>query len=114
MPTGLGPAQQEVFRLAHRENSGNSPGQSGAGGYTVSYFYFSSVTLEQCRSEGAMILFTVMDHDVLTSNDFAGEAFLSLNTIPGVADNSASIDNFHGLKTQDLNLMHQKNRSRWF
>lgn len=73
--------------------------------------FSSSVTLEQCRSEGAMILFTVMDHDVLTSNDFAGEAFLNLQTIPGVADNSSSVDNFHGLKTQDLNLMHQKNKS---
>ena len=41
----------------------------------------SSVTLEQCRSEGAMILFTVMDHDVLTFNDFAGEAYLSLNQV---------------------------------
>nr|CAD7586946.1 unnamed protein product [Timema genevievae] len=71
-----------------------------------------SVTLEQCRSEGAMILFTVMDHDVLTFNDFAGEAFLALGSIPGVADNNSSIDNFHGLKQVDLNLMHQKNKSK--
>ncbi|XP_049958589.1 BAI1-associated protein 3 [Schistocerca serialis cubense] len=70
-----------------------------------------SVTLEQCRHEGAMILFTVMDHDVLTSNDFAGEAFLALGNIPGVADNNTSIDNFHGLKQVDLNLMHQKNKN---
>jgi len=61
-----------------------------------------------------MILFTVMDHDVLTSNDFAGEAFLSLYNIPGVDDNNTSIDNFHGLKTVDLCLMHQKNRSKLF
>ena len=32
-----------------------------------------------------MLLFTVMDYDVLTANDFAGEALLSLNAIPGVA-----------------------------
>nr|CAD7193595.1 unnamed protein product [Timema douglasi] len=70
-----------------------------------------SVTLEQCRSEGAMILFTVMDHDVLTFNDFAGEAFLALGSIPGVADNNSSIDNFHGLKQVDLSLMHQKNKN---
>ncbi|XP_063228828.1 BAI1-associated protein 3 [Bacillus rossius redtenbacheri] len=70
-----------------------------------------SVTLEQCRAEGAMILFTVMDHDVLTSNDFAGEAFLALGSIPGVADNNSSIDNFHGLKAIDLVLMHQKNKN---
>ncbi|KAJ8895018.1 hypothetical protein PR048_000327 [Dryococelus australis] len=70
-----------------------------------------SVTLEQCRADGAMILFTVMDHDVLTSNDFAGEAFLALGNIPGVADNNSSIDNFHGLKAIDLILMHQKNKN---
>ncbi|GLH13404.1 uncharacterized protein GBIM_17982 [Gryllus bimaculatus] len=70
-----------------------------------------SVTLEQCRVEGAMILFTVMDHDVLTFNDFAGEAFLALGNIPGVDENNTSIDNFHGLKTVELNLMHQKNKN---
>lgn len=67
--------------------------------------------MEQCRAEGAMILFTVMDHDVLTANDFAGEAFLALSSVPGVADTNSSIDNFHGLKQAELPLMHQKNRS---
>lgn len=57
-----------------------------------------------------MICFTVMDHDVLTSDDFAGEAFLSLATIPGVALASPA-DNFHGLKPVELPLMHQKNKS---
>ncbi|XP_070168041.1 BAI1-associated protein 3 isoform X3 [Polyergus mexicanus] len=70
-----------------------------------------SVHVEQCRDPNAMILFTVMDHDVLTANDFAGEAFLGLGTIPGVADTNTSIDNFHGLKHQELPLMHQKNRN---
>ncbi|XP_076667027.1 BAI1 associated protein 3 isoform X1 [Andrena cerasifolii] len=70
-----------------------------------------SVSVEQCRSPDAMVLFTVMDHDVLTANDFAGEAFLGLSTIPGVADTNASIDNFHGLKHTELPLMHQKNRN---
>ncbi|XP_020709879.1 BAI1-associated protein 3 isoform X2 [Athalia rosae] len=70
-----------------------------------------SVSVEQCRSPDAMILFTVMDHDVLTANDFAGEAFLGLSSIPGVADSNASIDNFHGLKHQDLPLMHQQNKN---
>ncbi|XP_064115164.1 BAI1-associated protein 3-like [Macrobrachium nipponense] len=65
-------------------------------------------TLESCQSEGAMILFTLMDHDVITCNDFGGEAFLSLNTIPGVVPSSASVDNFHGLKPIELNLMFQK------
>lgn len=49
-----------------------------------------------------------MDHDVITCNDFGGEAFLSLNTIPGVVASSSSVDNFHGLKPIELNLMFQK------
>ncbi|KAL1129161.1 hypothetical protein AAG570_013692 [Ranatra chinensis] len=69
-----------------------------------------SVTLEQCKSEAAMIAFTVMDHDVLTANDFAGEAFLSLSSIPGVSS-ASSADNFHGLKHVELPLMHQKNKN---
>lgn len=69
-----------------------------------------SVTLEQCRVPGAMILFTVMDHDVLTANDFAGEAFLALGSIPGV-NSTCNADNFHGLKHVDLPLMHQKNKN---
>ncbi|XP_076272507.1 BAI1 associated protein 3 [Rhynchophorus ferrugineus] len=69
-----------------------------------------SVSLEQCKAPGAMVAFTVMDHDVLTANDFAGEAFLALGTISGVADN-ASVDNFHGLKPVDLTLMQQHNKN---
>lgn len=90
--------------------------------FDISFTYFSvvksrilvrsSVSVDQCRSPDAMVLFTVMDHDVLTANDFAGEAFLGLSTIPGVTDTNASIDNFHGLKHTELPLMHQKNRSK--
>lgn len=69
-----------------------------------------SATLEQCLVEGAMIAFTVMDHDVLTANDFAGEAFLALGNIPGVADYSTSVENFHGLKQVDLPLMQQNDK----
>ncbi|KZS09905.1 putative BAI1-associated protein 3 [Daphnia magna] len=70
------------------------------------------VTLEQCRQETAMLLFTVMDYDVLTANDFAGEALLSLNTVPGVAATPQGLDTFHGLKQIDLVLMHQPNKRR--
>lgn len=59
-----------------------------------------------------MIAFTVMDHDVLTANDFAGEAFLSLNNIPGVVESNVGIDNFHGLKSIDLILMQQKDKRK--
>lgn len=68
--------------------------------------------MEQCRYPGTMIAFTVMDHDVLTANDFAGEAFLSLGSIPGVADTGSGVDNFHGLKPVELVLMQQHQRSK--
>lgn len=69
------------------------------------------MSLEQCSHESAMICFTVMDHDVITANDFAGEAFLALGNIPGVAEYTTSIDNFHGLKQVDLPLMQQHDKS---
>lgn len=50
-----------------------------------------------------------MDHDVITANDFAGEAFLSLNNIPGVSE---GIDNFHGLKPIELVLMQQRDKRK--
>ncbi|KAM8960423.1 BAI1-associated protein 3-like [Pelodytes ibericus] len=46
-------------------------------------FYFS-VSSEQCRRKSACILFTVMDHDWLSTNDFAGEAVLPMNIIYGL------------------------------
>ena len=33
---------------------------------------------------GNVIHFTVMDHDLVWSNDFEGEAFLELQSLPGV------------------------------
>jgi len=98
-----------VFILQHQQK----PGRIEIIFNVYMYFslFLSSVSVEQCRDLNAMVLFTVMDHDVLTANDFAGEAFLGLSTIPGVADTNTSIDNFHGLKHQELPLMHQKNRS---
>lgn len=75
-------------------------------------FEFGTITLEQCTQESAMIAFTVMDHDVITANDFAGEAFLSLNNIPGVAESILGVDNFHGLKPIDLILMQQRDKCK--
>lgn len=73
-----------------------------------------SVTQEQCQVEAAMIVFTVMDHDVLTANDFAGEAFLALTNIPGVASNfnMNSIDNFNSLAPIELPLLEMKDKSK--
>ncbi|XP_004403174.1 PREDICTED: BAI1-associated protein 3 isoform X5 [Odobenus rosmarus divergens] len=47
-------------------------------------FYFS-VPAEACRRRSACVLFTVMDHDWLSTNDFAGEAALGLGSIGGIA-----------------------------
>ncbi|XP_068614263.1 protein unc-13 homolog D-like [Brachionichthys hirsutus] len=43
------------------------------------------VSLDQCRSPGACLVVSVLDHAVLMSDDFEGEAFLGLKAIPGVA-----------------------------
>lgn len=67
--------------------------------------------MDQCRHESAMILFTVMDHDVITSNDFAGEAFLSLNSIPGVL--APLPHDINAIDRVDLILMHQQNKSKY-
>lgn len=45
----------------------------------------SSVPAEACRRRGACVLFTVMDHDWLSTNDFAGEAALGLGGVSGIA-----------------------------
>ncbi|XP_058141536.1 BAI1-associated protein 3 [Dasypus novemcinctus] len=47
-------------------------------------FHFS-VPAEACRRRAACALFTVMDHDWLSANDFAGEAALGLAGVVGVA-----------------------------
>ncbi|XP_067859183.1 BAI1-associated protein 3 isoform X2 [Heptranchias perlo] len=43
-----------------------------------------TVTGEQCKNSIACIHFTVMDHDWLSTNDFAGEAVLPLQEIHGL------------------------------
>lgn len=44
----------------------------------------SLVSLEQCQALGACLVVTVLDHDTLRPDDFEGEAFLGLKSIPGV------------------------------
>lgn len=47
--------------------------------------YPSLVSLDQCQALGACLAVTVLDHDTLRTDDFEGEAFLALKSIPGVA-----------------------------
>ena len=71
---------------------------------------FSPAFSDQCRSDDAMILFSIFDHDVLTANDFGGEAFFALKNVPGVQCGNSSVGNFRGLKQVDLPLMFQENK----
>ncbi|EEC08524.1 munc13-4, putative [Ixodes scapularis] len=45
-----------------------------------------SVAQERCRQAVALLSFTVMDHDMMTRNDFEGEAFFALAAVPGVEE----------------------------
>ena len=56
----------------------------------MSFYTSSEVSVSQCSKVGACILFTVMDHDFMMTNDFAGEAYLSLNNIPGISGEDIS------------------------
>lgn len=86
----------------------NAPITSGFDFFFFASLFRSAVSMDQCRHESAMILFTVMDHDVITSNDFAGEAFLSLNSIPGVL--TPLPHDINAIDRVDLILMHQQNK----
>uniref|UniRef100_A0A6I8QP58 Unc-13 homolog D n=1 Tax=Xenopus tropicalis TaxID=8364 RepID=A0A6I8QP58_XENTR len=44
------------------------------------------VAAEQCKGAGACLLLTVFDYDTLRSNDFEGEAFLALSSLPGLQE----------------------------
>ena len=58
--------------------------------------FCSNVPLPQCRKKGAALVFTVMDHDYVFQNDFAGEVFMALRDIPGVdGDNVSGFEALH-------------------
>ncbi len=59
-----------------------------------------------------MLRFSVFDHDVLSFNDFAGEAYLALASVPGLQDASSSVDNFHGLKQITLPLSFEEHKGQ--
>ncbi|XP_075979118.1 BAI1 associated protein 3 [Anticarsia gemmatalis] len=48
-----------------------------------------TVSLDACRHAGAALALSVWDRDVLTADDFAGEAFVALARVPGVHSHSA-------------------------
>uniref|UniRef100_UPI00398E5D36 protein unc-13 homolog D isoform X3 n=1 Tax=Pristiophorus japonicus TaxID=55135 RepID=UPI00398E5D36 len=70
-------------------------------------FEFSNVTPEQCRSVGACLLLTVFDHDTLGSDDLEGEAYFSLQDIPGL-DSTEEALNVSKVPQSRLTLGHPK------
>lgn len=68
------------------------------------------VSAEECQDEVAMIQFSVYDYDVLTANDFGGEAMIGLASVPGVQCGNSYVGNFHGLKQIHLPLLFQHNK----
>ncbi|ESO87159.1 hypothetical protein LOTGIDRAFT_91451, partial [Lottia gigantea] len=62
----------------------------------------------QCQRHGATLLFTVMDHDLVFQNDFAGEAYLSMAEIPGV--DGVEVSGYEALSIVALPLMHPKHK----
>ncbi|XP_078081396.1 protein unc-13 homolog D isoform X2 [Mustelus asterias] len=70
-------------------------------------FEFSDVTPEQCRSKGACLLITVFDHDTLLSDDLEGEAYFSLQDVPGL-DSTEEELNISRVPQSRLMLGHPK------
>ena len=69
--------------------------------------FSSPAYYEQLMEDDAMVLFSLYDYDVLTCNDFGGEAFFPLRDVPGTQ--RGKVGNFHGLKQVELALMFQEN-----
>ncbi|XP_038633526.1 protein unc-13 homolog D isoform X2 [Scyliorhinus canicula] len=74
-------------------------------------FEFSDVIPEQCRSKGACLLITVFDHDTLLSDDLEGEAYFSLQDIPGL-DSTEEALNISKVPQSRLMLGHPKPRDK--
>lgn len=67
-----------------------------------------NVSIDQCRQRGAVLVFTVMDHDYVFENDFAGEAYVDLCNIPGV--DGQDISGFDALAITALPLMQPQHK----
>ena len=77
--------------------------------YLFNLFLFSRLTEKECNLSGGFIHFTVMDHDLMWSNDFEGEAFLEISKLSGIPNDSVN-DNrpLDELKQIELSLTHPK------
>lgn len=66
---------------------------------------------KSCFQAGNVIHFTVMDHDLVWSNDFEGEAFLELQSLPGVR-NDLGEGGYKDLKYTELFLIRPKGMAK--
>ncbi|CAF4311057.1 unnamed protein product [Rotaria sp. Silwood2] len=67
------------------------------------------LTEKECTLSGGFIHFTVMDHDLMWSNDFEGEAFLEILKLPGIPNDSTNdCRPLDELKKIELSLTHPK------
>ena len=73
----------------------------------------SRLTEKECSLPGGIIHFTVMDHDLMWSNDFEGEAFLEISKLSGIPNElNNDARSLEDLKQIELSLTHPKGRSR--
>jgi hypothetical protein len=73
------------------------------------FVYFSQLTEKECNLSGGIIHFMVMDHDLMWSNDFEGEAFLEISKVTGVNHENRAADE---LKPIELALTHPKGEKK--
>ncbi|CAF4554622.1 unnamed protein product [Rotaria sp. Silwood1] len=67
------------------------------------------LTEKECTLSGGFIHFIVMDHDLMWSNDFEGEAFLEISKLPGIPNDSTNdCRSLDELKKIELPLTHPK------
>ena len=68
--------------------------------------HYSSITPEQCKRRGAVLVLTVMDHDYVFQNDFAGEVYIQLCDIPGI--NGEDVSGYESISFMTKPLIHPK------
>ncbi|CAF0764647.1 unnamed protein product [Didymodactylos carnosus] len=65
------------------------------------------ISKKECTAQGAVIQFIIMDHDLMWSNDFEGEAFMEIANLPGVKSELGD-RGFEDLKEIEIPLTHPK------
>ncbi|XP_046560187.1 BAI1-associated protein 3-like isoform X1 [Haliotis rubra] len=62
----------------------------------------------ECQHKGATLLFTIMDHDLVFQNDFAGEVYLAMEDVPGVS--GEEVTGYDALSIISLPLIQPKHK----